>query len=98
LIVSAPAVVTVGPQSSTTVPISVTASDKADLGSYTFSVLVDGKQTVFGAEIVEGSSVSNPVVVLTVILAIIFVVLLVVLIVLLVRRDKPAEEAETSYY
>lgn len=98
LSVSAPSVVSVGPQSSVTVPVTVSAAKTADLGSYTFSVSVDGKQTVLNAEVVAGSVVSNSVVALTVVLAVIFVVLLVVLIVLLVRKEKPSEEVETSYY
>lgn len=98
LVVSAPAVITVAPQSSLTVPVKVSASKTADIGSYTFSVVVDGKQTVLNANVVEGSTVSNSVLALTIILAVIFVVLLVVLIVLLVRKEKPAEEVETSYY
>lgn len=96
LSVSAPSVVTVGPQSSTTIPVTVTASKTADLGSYTFSVVVGGTQTSLEADITAGSVSS--VVVLTVILAIVFVALLVVLIALLVRKEKPTEEVETSYY
>ena len=98
LSVSAPTVVTVGPQSSASVPLTVTASETADLGSYTFSVIVDGQQTVYGANIVSGGAISTSVVALTVILVIIFVVLLIVLIVLLTRKEKPTEEVETSYY
>lgn len=97
LAVSAPSVVTVGPDSSETVQISVTASNDADVGAYTFSADVDGKQVVFGAN-VTGGSVSNSVVALTVVLVIIFVVLLIVLIVLLTRKEQPIEEVETSYY
>lgn len=98
LSVSAPTVITVAPQSSATVPVTVTTGKNADVGSYTFSVVIDGKQTTLGVNVVGGSAVSNSVVILTVILAVIFVVLLVVLIVLLVRREKPASEVETSYY
>lgn len=101
LIVSAPSVATVGPQSSTTIPITVTANKDANVGTYTFSAIVDGKQTVFTANVVSGSAVSSnntSVVALTVVLVIIFIVLLIVLIVLLTRRDKPVEEVETSYY
>ena len=97
LSVSVPLVVTVGPDSSQVVPISVTADKKAAVGTYTFSVDVDGKQTVFGANVI-GGSVSTSVVALTVILVIIFVVLLAVLVVLLTRKEKPIEEVETSYY
>jgi uncharacterized membrane protein len=95
--VSAPSVVTVGPDSSSTVPVTVTVSRDADVGAYTFTVDVNGEQVVFGAN-VTGSSVSTSVVALTVILVIIFLVLLVVLIVLLTRREQPVEEVETSYY
>lgn len=97
LSVSAPSVVTVGSGSSETVKIEVTASSDAGIGTYTFSVDVNGKQTVFGAN-VTGGAVSSSVVALTVILVIIFVVLLAVLIVLLTRKETPIEEAETSYY
>ena len=95
--VSVPSVVTVGPDSSQTVPVTVTASKGADIGAYTFTVNADSKQVVFGANVI-GSKTSTSVVALTVILVIIFVVLLVVLIVLLTRKEKPIEEAETSYY
>ena len=97
LSVSAPSVVTVGPDSSETVPVTVTAASHADIGAYTFSVEVDGEQIVFGANVTE-ESVSTSVVALTVILVIIFVVLLAVLIVLLTRKEQPIEEVETSYY
>jgi len=97
LIVSAPTVVTVGPDASETVQISVTASSDAEIGTYTFSVDVDGSQTIFGANIV-GTSVSTSVVALTVILVIIFVVLLAVLVILLTKKEKPIDEVETSYY
>lgn len=97
LSVSAPSVVTVGPESSTIVPVKVTADDDAVVGTYTFSVEVDDYQTVFGANVV-GKSVSTSVVALTVVLVIIFVVLLAVLVVLLTRKEKPIEEVETSYY
>ncbi len=97
LTVSVPSVVTVGPDATKTIPVTVTASSDASLGTYTFSVNVDGKQTVFGANVV-GGSVSSSVVALTVILAIVFVVLLAVLIVLLTKKEKPIKEVETSYY
>ncbi len=95
--VSAPSVITVGPESSETVEIMVTASEDVAIGTYTFSVEVDGEQAVFGANII-GSSVSASVVALTIILVIIFVVLLAVLVMLLARKEKPMEEVETSYY
>jgi len=97
LSVSVPSVITVGPDSSETVAVAVTANSGADIGTYTFSVSVDGKQTVFGANVV-GEGVSASVVALTVVLVIIFVVLLAVLVVLLTRKEKPIEEVETSYY
>ena len=97
LSVSVPSVVTVGPDSSETVAIAVTAADDAAIGTYAFSVNVDGEQTVFGANVV-GESVSTSVVALTVVLVIIFIVLLAVLVVLLTRKEKPIEEVETSYY
>jgi len=97
LIVTAPSVITVGPDASQTVPVTVSALTGAAVGTYTFSVAVDGKQTVFGANVVGGST-SASVIALTVILVIIFVVLLAVLVVLLTRKEKPIEEVETSYY
>jgi uncharacterized membrane protein len=99
LSVSAPSVVTVGPDASETVSITVTADSDAAVGTYTFSVDVDGEQTVFGANVV-GASVSTSIVALTVILVIIFVVLLAVLVVLLTRKEDSSsiEEVETSYY
>jgi uncharacterized membrane protein len=100
LLVSAPTVATVGPQSSVTIPITVTANEDANVGTYTFSATVDGKQTVFTANVVSGSVIGSntSVIALTVVLVIIFIVLLIVLIVLLTRRDKTSEEVETSYY
>ncbi len=97
LTVSVPSVVTVGPDASETVSIAVTAANNAEVGTYTFSVDVDGEQTVFGANVV-GGSVSSSVVALTVILVIVFVVLLAVLVVLLTKKEKPIDEVETSYY
>ncbi len=97
LSVSAPLLVSVGPDASETISITVKANEDAKIGTYTFSVNVDDVQSVFGAN-VTGTSVSTSVVALTVILVIIFVVLLVVLVVLLTRKEKPIEEVETSYY
>ncbi|NPE26462.1 hypothetical protein HNV12_00470 [Methanococcoides sp. SA1] len=97
LSVSVPSVITVGPDSSETVSVAVTAASDAEIGTYTFSVDVDGEQTVFGANVV-GGSVSASVVALTVILVIVFVVLLAVLVVLLTKKEKPIDEVETSYY
>ena len=97
LSVSVPSVVTVAPDTSETVPVTVRAANDAEIGTYTFSVDVNGKQTVFGANVI-GTSVSTSLVALTVILVIIFVVLLAVLVVLLTKKEKPMEEVETSYY
>ncbi len=97
LTVSVPSVVSVGSDASETVSIVVSAASDAGVGTYTFSVDVDGKRTVFGANVV-GTSVSTSVVALTVILVIIFVVLLAVLVLLLTKKEKPIEEVETSYY
>ncbi len=95
--VSAPSVITVGPDASKTISITAHAVEDATVGTHTFSVSVDGKQTVFGANVVR-SSTSDSVVAITIILAIIFVALLAILVVLLTRKEKPAEEVETSYY
>ena len=97
LSVSAPSVVTVGPDASETITVMVRASDNAPVGTYTFSVDVDGKQAVFGANVVEGST-SASVVALTVVLVIVFIVLLAILVILLTKKEKPMEEVETSYY
>lgn len=97
LSVSVPSVVTVGPDASEIVHVDVTAANNAKVGTYTFSVDVDGEQAVFGANVV-GGAVSSSIVALTVILVIVFVVLLVVLVVLLTKKEKPIEEVETSYY
>ena len=95
--VSVPSVVTVGPDSSETVSVTVSADNKVAVGTYTFSIDVNGKQVVLGANVVKANA-STSVVALTVILVIIFGVLLAVLIVLLTRKEKPTEEVETSYY
>ncbi len=97
LTVVAPSVITVGPKSSKTVQVSVTAADDADEGTQTFTVSANGEQVTLGVNI-TGDAVSNGVVALTVVLVVIFVVLLIVLIVLLTRRERPIEEVETSYY
>jgi len=99
LIVNLPGVVAVGPQSSETVKITVTASSDAKVGTYTFSVDANGKQVVFGANVVgKGTSANTSTIALAVVLVIIFVVLLIVLAVLLARKERPIEEVETSYY
>ena len=97
LSVSTPLLVSIGPDSSETISIVVKADSDAAIGTYAFSVNVEGKQTVFGANITK-AAVSTSVVALTVILVIIFVVLLAVLVVLLTRKEKPIEDVETSYY
>ena len=99
LSVSAPTVVTVSSDSSTTIPITVSALSESELGVHTFSVNVNGQVVTFNANVVAGSvSMSNSVLALTVILVIIFVVLLIVLIVLMTRKGKQPEQVETSYY
>lgn len=98
LSVSVPSVITVGPKSSETITVAVTAADDASVGTQTFSVNVDGKSVVFGANITKGGNVSSSVLALTVVLVVIFVVLLAVLIILLTRKEKPIEDVETSYY
>ncbi|MBT9145749.1 MAG: hypothetical protein DDT42_01626 [candidate division WS2 bacterium] len=95
--VSVPSMVTVAPQSAYIVPVTIKAKSGADLGSYTFTVSVNGQQTSFVANVVKGST-SNGVVALTIILAVIFVALLVLLVVLLFKREKKVEEVENSYY
>ncbi len=98
LIVNLPNVVTVGPQSSETVKITVTAASDASIGTYTFSVDANGKQTVFGANVIGKESKTTSTIALAVVLVIIFVFLLIVLAVLLARKERPIEEVETSYY
>ena len=95
--VSVPSVVTVGPDTSETISVTVSADNNAAVGTYTFSVEVNGKQVILGANVVKANA-STSVVALTVILVIIFVALLAVLVVLLTRKEKPTEEVETSYY
>ncbi len=98
LVVSAPALVTVNPHSSETVAITVAQSEDAEVGTYTFTADINGKQVVMTANVVGKGSMSNSMVALTAVLAIIFVVLLVVLVVLISKKDKPVEDVETSYY
>jgi uncharacterized membrane protein len=98
LSVSVPSVVTVDAGSSKTVQVSVTASDEATKGVQSFTVNANGQSTILNANVVSGTSVSVATIALTVVLVIVFVVLLVVLVVLLTKKDKPAEEVETSYY
>jgi preprotein translocase subunit SecG len=97
--VSVPSAVAVGPDSTEKVAIMVTPSKDAAVGSYTFSVNVDGSQTVFSANVIAGGNVSVSLVAWTVVLVVVFIVLLAVLLVLVTRKEKPvAEEVETSYY
>lgn len=64
--------------------VDVTSEDYQDSAKYTASV--------------EGKSISNNVVALTIILAIIFLVLIVILIVLLTRKTEKTEDFGESYY
>lgn len=96
--VSVPTIVTVAPQTSETVKVTVKAKNNAEEGSYTFGVVVNGEQTPFVANVVKSNISSIGIAVLTIFLAIIFVALLVLLLVLLFRREKKVEEVETSYY
>ncbi|VVB80346.1 Uncharacterised protein [uncultured archaeon] len=98
LSVSVPSVVTVDAGSSKTVQVSVTASNDASKGVQSFTVNVNGQSTTLNANVVSGNSLPVATIALTVVLVIVFVVLLVVLVVLLTKKDKPAEEVETSYY
>ncbi len=92
-------VVAVPAGSSKTVTITANANTE---GEYDFAVNVfSGEKladTVTLSLNVEGSSVTNPIVILTVVLAIIFLVLLVVLIVLITKKPEKAEEFGESYY
>jgi len=81
--------------------VTVTASaDKEGEYNFNVNVLSGGAivETVGLNLYVEGSSVTNPVVVLTIVLAIIFLVLLVVLIVLLGKKSEKSEDFGESYY
>jgi len=97
LTVSVPSVITVDPQSSKIVTVTVTAANDAAQGSHPFTVEANGQSTVFNVDVV-GNSASVSAIVLTVILVIVFVALLVVLLYLLLKKDKATEEVETSYY
>jgi hypothetical protein len=81
--------------------VAITASAKEE-GEYTFNVNVFDGDALEGAVPfnlnVEGKSVTDPVVVLTIVLAIIFIVLLIVLIVLLGKKPEKSEEFGESYY
>ena len=93
------AVVAIPAGSSKAVKVSATANDE---GTYNFNVNVfSGEsivETVTLTMNVQGTSASNPVVLLTIILAIVFLVLLVVLIVLLGKKPSQSEEFGESYY
>jgi cytochrome bd-type quinol oxidase subunit 1 len=97
LSVSVPSVVTVDAGSSKVVQVTVAASSDAKKGVYPFTVEANGQTMVFNANVTD-QSVSVSAIALTVVLVIIFVALLVVLAVLLLRKSKPVEEVETSYY
>jgi len=94
---SSDSVVVVPAGSSKTVTITPNAE-----GEYNFSVSVfSGEELVStiafsGSE--EQTSVTSPIVMLTVILAIIFLVLLIVLIVLITKKPEKTEEFGESYY
>jgi hypothetical protein len=92
-------VVAVPAGSSKTVTVMAQASEA---GEYNFDVhIFSGEKltdTVSLSLITEDSTVSNPIVVLTVVLAIIFLVLLIVLIVLLGKKPRKQEEFGESYY
>ena len=81
--------------------VAVTARADAE-GQYNFNVNVFSgdslSETVALSLNVEGSSITNPVVVLTIILAVIFLVLLIVLIVLIGKKPARTEEFGESYY
>lgn len=97
LTVSVPSVVTVGPDASQTVEVTVSSDNDAEVGTYTFTVSANGNNVVMTANVTD-SGVSTSVVALTIILVIIFVVLLVILVILLSKKEKQVEEVETSYY
>ena len=86
--------VTVSAGSSKTVQVNPNSEE------YTVSVLEMGGELVdsFTFNAVEDTSVTSPVVILTIILAIVFLVLLVVLIVLIGKKPERAEEFGESYY
>lgn len=86
--------VTVSAGSSKTVQVTPNSED------YTVNVLSMNGELVdsFTFNYVEDTSVTSPIVVLTIILAIIFLVLLVVLIVLIGKKPEKAEDFGESYY
>jgi preprotein translocase subunit SecG len=92
-------VITVSAGTSKTVKVFAKADSE---GEHDFKVdVISGEKIVGSATLTlnaEGSSITNPVVVLTIILAIIFLVLLGVLIVLITKKPKKVEEYGESYY
>ncbi len=86
--------VTVGAGSSQTVQVMPNSEE------YAVSVLDMSGELVnsFTFNAVEDTSVTSPIVILTIILAIVFLVLLVVLIVLIGKKPEKAEEFGESYY
>jgi hypothetical protein len=86
--------VTVGAGSTKTVAVTPNSEE------YTVSVLEMNGELVdsFTFSAVEDTSVTSPIVILTIILAIVFLVLLVVLIVLIGKKPERAEEFGESYY
>lgn len=88
--------ITVSAGSSKTIAVSPSTDE------YTVSVLTMSGEVVdaftFSSTTEKESSMSNPIVVLTVILAIVFVVLLIVLIVLIGKKPEKSEDFGESYY
>ncbi len=99
LSVDAPSIVVVEAGSSETVELSAVATEE---GTYNLVVNVVSDDEIIGtanlSARVEGKSITNPVVVLSIVLAVIFVVLLIVLIVLLTKKPETEEELSESYY
>lgn len=93
-------IVVVPAGSSKSVEVSIVDADND--GTYNFDVVVlSGNEVVSTTTFsgtVEKTSVTSPIVVLTVILAIIFLVLLAVLIVLIGKKPEKADEFGESYY
>lgn len=92
-------VVAVPAGSSKTVKITANANTE---GEYNFNVNVfSGEKLVSTVSLslnAQGSTVTSPIVILTIVLAIIFLVLLVVLIVLITKKPEKTEELGESYY
>lgn len=81
--------------------VKVTANADSE-GEYDFNINVfSGDELVDTVTLglnAQGTSVTNPIVILTIILAIVFLVLLVVLIVLVTKKPQKSEEFGESYY